>query len=355
MAAAAHAAASATFSHADALAHLFLANAAYCDPAETERWVCAPCVRASAALGVRRFDLVRQFSGNYSNMQGFVASAPGLVAVAFRGTAEYFDYWIDLQEYRTAPYPSCSACLVHSGFLSAWNDVQAEVLSGVRDALRAQPGARLVVVGHSLGGAVAIIAALHIATADGSKPPSAVFTFGEPRVGNGVFSFFYEGASRMWPSWRVTHAHDLVPHLPPRNVFVPYVLDYAHHTREVWYADADNASAHATCSADDGEDYACADSVWVYQLSIADHLQYLGETVGLGSCAPPQVAAALRQRAPTSWPERLLPERLRSSAGARVANGDTMTGRVRVALEFARAPFRLLRILLGQLITGRRN
>ena len=267
----------ATFSHAAARAHLFLANAAYCDPAEIARWACAPCARASAALGVPRLDTVRQFLGNYSGMQGYVASTPGLVAVAFRGSAQYFDYWIDLQEYRTAPYPSCSECLVHSGFLSAWNDVQAEVLVGVRDALRAQPGSRLVIAGHSLGGAVAIMAALHVAAADGAKPPSAVFTFGEPRVGNGAFAVYYDGASRSWPTWRVTHARDIVPHLTPRNVFVPHLLDYAHHTREVWYSNADdNASAHVSCSADEGEDPACADSVWVYELSIADHKRYLG-------------------------------------------------------------------------------
>ncbi|KAG8471130.1 hypothetical protein KFE25_009551 [Diacronema lutheri] len=281
------------YAHADGLAHLFLAMAAYCQPARVARWDCAPCAKASAAFGARGgFAVRRQFYGNASSMQGYVASGAGLVVVSFRGSVEYLSYWIDLEEYRTAPYPDCDACLVHSGFLSAWEDVRADVLSGVRDALRAQPDAALVVVGHSLGGAVAVIAALQLAKADGAKPPAAVFTFGEPRIGNAAFALFYEAAAAHWATWRVTHEHDLVPHLPPRSMLVPFVLDYAHHTREVWYHAA-NASApdapaqHRLCSAKVGEDFDCADSVWVYELSIADHLHYLGQTVGVIGCADP--------------------------------------------------------------------
>lgn len=316
------------YSHDEALAHLYLAMAAYCDVAD---WDCPPCAKASAAFGPRgAFVVTRTFYGNASSMQGYVASAPGLVVVAFRGSAAYLNYWLDLEEYRTAPYPDCSGCLVHSGFLAAFTDVSKDVLEGVREALERQPDAELVVVGHSLGGAVAVIAALQLdiaaraaasAASDGrreqaprvrgaaderrapaAKAPSAVFTFGEPRVGNAAFALFYAKASAAWPTWRVTHERDIVPHLPPRSMLIPYLLDYAHHTREVWYHAANNSldpdRQFAICSAAVGEDFACADSVWVYELSIADHVHYLGEFVGYAACAAPAAAQPPLARAP---------------------------------------------------------
>ena len=39
-----------------------------------------------------------------------------------------------------------------------------------------------------------------------------VYTYGQPRVGNKQFAHFYNTGKHV--SWRVTHWHDSVPHLP---------------------------------------------------------------------------------------------------------------------------------------------
>lgn len=55
-------------------------------------------------------------------------------------------------------------------------------------------------------------------------------TFGQPRIGNGVFASLY---SRLVPNTiRVTNDHDIVPHLPPYYYRLPQKT-YQHFPREV--------------------------------------------------------------------------------------------------------------------------
>jgi hypothetical protein len=57
-----------------------------------------------------------------------------------------------------------------------------------------------------------------------------VMTFGQPRIGNGVFASLY---SELVPNTiRVTHDHDMVPHLPPYYFYLPQKT-YQHFPREV--------------------------------------------------------------------------------------------------------------------------
>lgn len=55
-------------------------------------------------------------------------------------------------------------------------------------------------------------------------------TFGQPRIGNAVFASYY---SEVVPDTiRVTHGHDIVPHLPPYYYYFPQKT-YHHFPREV--------------------------------------------------------------------------------------------------------------------------
>lgn len=69
------------------------------------------------------------------------------------------------------------------------------------------------VTGHSLGGALAVLNALDIAT--NMKNIPIVYTFAGPRVGNHDFALAY---NEMIPqSWRMVNSHDQVPNLPPKS------------------------------------------------------------------------------------------------------------------------------------------
>lgn len=216
------------YSHETTLPFLFLAAASYCDPASVQDWRCKPCQQASASLG--DLSMITGFSGSTSRLQGFAgyAAKNRLIVVSIRGSAEWRNFWIDAEDYRTASYARCAedGCLLHYGFLEAFIEVNETLASAARALKVHDPHADLVVLGHSLGGAVASLAAMELHEAHGLSP-SAVYTFGQPRVGNQAFASFYDERSA-WPTFRVTHMHDLVPHLPPRNVFIPWILTYSH-------------------------------------------------------------------------------------------------------------------------------
>ncbi len=102
------------------------------------------------------------------------------VVVAFRGTQRnYADIVTDLK-FRTRAMmspASGSPVIVHRGFLDQWAAIRERIVGNVQ-AL-ATPGRRIVVTGHSLGGALAVLAAL-----SWRGFADELVTFGAPRVGN---------------------------------------------------------------------------------------------------------------------------------------------------------------------------
>ena len=113
----------------------------------------------------------------------------------------------------TAEGPSCSNCTVHAGFLASWQNTRDAILEDVQQALNDHQDHRVVLVGHSLGGAVALLAALEF-SARGWEPQ--VTTFGEPKVGN---EGFVKHVDQLFPEdeanyRRITHVDDPVPLLP---------------------------------------------------------------------------------------------------------------------------------------------
>ena len=158
------------------------------------------------------------------------------IVVAFRGTYSVTNTVVDLstipQKY--IPYPSpddggeqpekpehrCTNCTVHMGFLHSWQNAREVVIPELQELRKFYPDYPIHLVGHSLGGAVASLAALELKVSFGWDV--TVTTFGEPRLGNQELAdyinlkFDLNGDKdldkRMYR--RVTHAEDPVPLLP---------------------------------------------------------------------------------------------------------------------------------------------
>ena len=127
--------------------------------------------------------------------------------LAFRGTEP--DEWEDIKtdgDFRLAPL---SGAEVHSGFLEAldliWPDI-ATLLGTIEKPV--------LFTGHSLGGALAVLAA-----SQGS--PAAVYTYGAPKVGTSSFQALVQGI----PILRVENCCDIVPNLPPELLGYRHVGD----------------------------------------------------------------------------------------------------------------------------------
>ncbi|KHN94150.1 triacylglycerol lipase FGL2 [Metarhizium album ARSEF 1941] len=160
------------------------------------------------------------------------------IIVAFRGTYSVANTIVDLgtipQEY--VPYPApddddddfqenyrrrCDNCTVHMGFLHSWRMARGTVVPQLKALRKKYPSYRMHLAGHSLGGAVACLAALELKLSLGWDN-LVVTTFGEPRVGNHQLAhyidkaFHLDGAasSEHRTYRRVTHNNDPVPLLP---------------------------------------------------------------------------------------------------------------------------------------------
>jgi triacylglycerol lipase len=96
---------------------------------------------------------------------------------------------------------------VHCGFEAAF-----KVASGyVEAAINLVQGERLFVTGHSLGGALAAIAARYAVAK--RVTPCAVYTFGMPRIGGDRFCA--ESSASLGPNtYRLVHGDDIVPRVP---------------------------------------------------------------------------------------------------------------------------------------------
>lgn len=145
---------------------------------------------ARAGLRQRRFFDVAETQG------AVVEASDGSFAVlAFRGSAQLDDWLVNL-EATAEDWPQGGR--VHEGFQEALDDVWAEIES-VLDG-----GTPVFYTGHSLGGALATLAASR-------RPPRALYTYGSPRVGNRRFVATLKGV----PAFRVVNHRDVVTTLPP--------------------------------------------------------------------------------------------------------------------------------------------
>eukprot|EP00898_Chlorokybus_atmophyticus_P002450 jgi/Chlat1/3205/Chrsp22S03485 len=117
--------------------------------------------------------------------------------------------------------PSGSVKKVHTGFYSCWRSVACQVVSLVEKARSGgSAGKRLLICGHSLGGALAMLCAYDMTTVLGLAPADVtVYTFGSPRLGNHAFAVNYE--SKVPRTFRVVLVRDMVAKLPPpwRSLF----------------------------------------------------------------------------------------------------------------------------------------
>lgn len=140
------------------------------------------------------FDEVHWIEDQKTDTQGFVAVKENYIVVSFRGTKEPRDFLTDLK-IRKKPFlskrlfRSAPKGRVHRGFNGAFESIKKD-LDAVLDTVEDQrTGRPIFVTGHSLGAAVAQLAACYLSE---NRNIASVYTFGSPRVGDEKFSQHYE-------------------------------------------------------------------------------------------------------------------------------------------------------------------
>lgn len=209
---------------------------------ETAKWLAAHSKLAYSGFsdisevlkrhGYERVYFFRQGGANCYLTQSTLDGGRTVWVLSFRGTeSDYNDILVDVTFFkRTADYKEAYRC--HGGFLSSlqgfwgsWgapdsidkDEFEAELFGprGISEKIQAEVGENdlLFVTGHSLGGALASLAAYYI---DRDLKPSVhgLYTFGSPRVFDRDMSTGVE-VSSAFPAFRFVNAADIVPRVPP--------------------------------------------------------------------------------------------------------------------------------------------
>ncbi|XP_076902757.1 lipase-like [Bidens hawaiensis] len=254
-------------------------------------WTCSRCDGLT-----KGFEVVELIVDVQNCLQAFVGVADDLdaIVIAFRGTQETsIQNWIEDLFWKQLDfeYPGCIDGKVHHGFFNAYNNtvVRSGIIDGVSRAREIYGDLKIMVTGHSMGGAMAAFCGLDLALIYGSENVQAM-TFGQPRIGNAAFASYY--ISVVPNTFRVTHEHDMVPHLPPYYQFFPQKT-YHHFPREVWVYNLGLGfliyEVEKICD-DSGEDPDCSRSV--SGNSISDHLTYFGVEMGCDTSSKCRIVMA---------------------------------------------------------------
>jgi len=130
--------------------------------------------------------------------------------VAFRGTQS--GQWGDLVDDALCALADWTTGEVHFGFKGAFQRIAADL----RDAIETHaPGRPLWLTGHSLGAALAVLAADALADRFDIR---GLCLFGCPRVGNRAFTDHCRQRFR-GKSFSFVHGQDIVTHAPPERFF----------------------------------------------------------------------------------------------------------------------------------------
>ncbi|KAI9292214.1 alpha/beta-hydrolase, partial [Neoconidiobolus thromboides FSU 785] len=159
---------------------------------------------------------VKAFNENRYETRGYIGLDPTnkFIVVPFRGTSNIKNWVQNVKVDKVDLFSGNSKVQVHLGFKQARDALSLVYTPVVKDLLKNNPGFKLVVTGHSLGGAIANLAAIDLqASQQLSWGNIQLFTYGQPRVGNSDFATWFDSLSLL--STRVTNNKDIVPHVPP--------------------------------------------------------------------------------------------------------------------------------------------
>jgi len=157
--------------------------------------------RLDATLTSAGFAKPATFEFAATSAEAIATTMPdGTALVAFRGTqpGNLKDLVADVRSNPVAFEPGGR---VHAGFLAAYQSIAQKIA----DWLAATEHRRLVLTGHSLGAAMATLAAA-------TRPAARLVTFGSPLVGDTAFARLFAGHAVR----RYVDCTDFVTSVPPR-------------------------------------------------------------------------------------------------------------------------------------------
>jgi triacylglycerol lipase len=185
-------------------------------------------------------DRITTIAPTSSVLQAIILGRKDAVVLAFRGTRpdELIDWMADCEIVQVPfsdYFASPNVGAVHEGFCrlltSGWKNILAEV-TRLQDS-----GQTLWITGHSLGGALALMATAAF-TFSARLPVNGLYTFGQPRVGD--IDFCTQCDSHFGNvMFRFVNNEDIVTRVPPRVVPGLPLPSFYGHSGQIRFFDGD--------------------------------------------------------------------------------------------------------------------
>jgi hypothetical protein len=181
---------------------------------------------------------------NYKASFGTLKRDRNIVVLVFRGTANFQNFLADinfkLAKLTDKDNKPCPKCLVHVGFRNAYKDnlrprlrimFSQYILNKLKsDNLSSEKSMSIYFIGHSLGGALASIAAydtgVYLASQNISNVKLGLVTFGAPRVGNAEFAKYMNEQLGLNINIRITYKNDPIIKVPWQSKFIHSGTEY---------------------------------------------------------------------------------------------------------------------------------
>ncbi|KAF8997862.1 lipase [Cyathus striatus] len=227
--------------------YTYYASAAYCKPATTLAWNCGVNCNARSV-----FKPVASGGDGTIVQFWYVGYDSSLAVISYIHANHQFslpiltdaDFFLDNLDSTLFPGLS-SSIKTHDGFGEAHKKSANAVLAAVKTALTRYSSTQVTIVGHSLGGALALIASVHLPLHLPSNITFKTVTYGMPRVGNQEFVDYINARRDLT---RIVNQDDLVPIVPGR------FLGFAHTKGETHIV---NSGDWINCPGQDNTDSQC--------------------------------------------------------------------------------------------------
>ncbi|EKM49514.1 uncharacterized protein PHACADRAFT_265032 [Phanerochaete carnosa HHB-10118-sp] len=257
------------------------ARAAYCDSSIINGWQCGQACQAlpgfeATLTGGDGNDIQLYYVGYWPSQNSVVVAHQGTDPTQF--LSDLTDVDILMANLDPTLFPGISTSIMaHQGFLDEHAQTAATILAETKSLIAAKGATQVILVGHSLGGALAELDSLFMAMNLPSSIHIKGVTYGTPRVGNPDYATFFD--STVPDFERINNELDPIPIVPGR------FLGFSHVHGEIHIVSPGDA---VSCPGDDdATDAQCTISSVpnIAESNILDHLgPYQGIFIGTIFC-----------------------------------------------------------------------
>ncbi|KAH7327652.1 alpha beta-hydrolase [Rhizoctonia solani] len=227
-------------------------DAADCPPETRTNWQCKTCqvdsvkgfqvYKYGGDGGVVQYWYVGWWPSQNSVVVGRQGTDPAKIEAVLTD-AKFIPVAISEEQFPGRP----ASAKAHNGFLASHTRSAPDILSAVKDVLNHNRATKVLAVGHSLGGALAILDGLYLQLQLGSTVKVTIRALGAPRVGNNDFADFVN--AKVSDVARLTVKRDIVPVLPPLLLGFKHTTGEKHlNTDNVWNSCAGQDNLSTDCS-----------------------------------------------------------------------------------------------------------